>query len=101
MASSAAPDNNGPLRFTKRAFTLWTVRGSDIARNASAVYLPFIRRHSRNASARIPCRNASAHNPDRNAFAHNLDRNAFARSRDPRHVWEHCRFVQKPRGTDR
>ena len=53
---------------------------------------PFIRRHRRNASARIPCRNASAHN---------LDRNAFARSRDPHDVWAHCRLVQKPRGTDR
>ena len=63
--------------------------------------IPFIRRHSRNALARIPCRNALACIPCRNAFAHNLDRNVFARSRDPHHVGAHCRFVQKPRGTDR
>lgn len=62
--------------------------------------IPFIRRHSRNALARIPCRNALACIPSRNV-AHNLDRNAFARSRDPHDVGAHCRPVQKPRGTDR
>ena len=41
----------------------------------SAVYLPFIRRHSRKALARSPCRNALDRSPSRNV-AHNLDRNA-------------------------
>lgn len=69
-----------------------------------------IRRHSRKASARIPCRNpldrslcrnASAHNLDRNPFAHSLDHNAFARSRDLQDVRGNCRPVQKRRGNDR
>jgi hypothetical protein len=69
--------------------------------SANAGYLPFIRRHSHKALARIPYRNALDRSPCRNVSAHNLDRNAFARSRDPRDVWAHCRFVQKPRATDR
>ena len=97
---SSAPNSNisRPAPFQTSANRATTGTSTS---NASAAYLPFIHHHSRNALARIPCRNASAHNPDRNVSAHNLDRNAFARSRDPHHVWAHCRFVQKPHGTDR
>jgi hypothetical protein len=66
-----------------------------------AAYLPFIRRHRRNASARSPGRNASARSRRHKAFARSPYRYAFARSRDPHHVWAHCRFVQNPRGTVR
>jgi hypothetical protein len=51
----------------------------------------FIRRHHK-AWARSPCRKASAYI---------LDHTVFARSRDPHDVEAHCRFVEKPRGTDR
>ena len=53
--------------------------------------IPFIRRHNK-ARARSPCRMASAYY---------LDHTVFARSRDPHDVEAHCRFVEKPRGTDR
>jgi hypothetical protein len=35
------------------------------------------------------------------ASAYYLDHTVFARSRDPHDVEAHCRFVEKPRGTDR
>lgn len=60
-------------------------RAIDAARRA------FIRRRNK----------AWSRSPFQRASAYNLDHPVFARSRDPHDVEAHCRFVEKPRGTDR
>jgi hypothetical protein len=62
-----------------------------ISSDDAAKHDAFIRRHNK-ARARSPCRNA---------WDRNLGHNVFARNRDPHDAGEHCRFVRKPRGTDR
>jgi len=62
-----------------------------VPRAIAAARRAFIRRHNK----------AWSRNPFLKASACNLDHTVFARSRDPHDVEAHCRFVEKPRGTDR